>query len=117
MIELFNPEEWEQITQTPYLVFKYTAGIDGKVDSKEIAAFIQFCENRKKFSSALIKEVLPETLIEFPTVDAYVNTACPRISLESASKFSKPVLTVNEFRVVNGEFSWETLLKKGLFEN
>ena len=64
-----------------------------------------------------IKEVLPETLMEFPTVDAYVNTACPRIALEAASKFSKPVLTVNEFRVVNGEFSWETLLKKGLFEN
>jgi 2-(3-amino-3-carboxypropyl)histidine synthase len=64
-----------------------------------------------------VREVLPETLMEFPTVDAYVNTACPRISLEAASKFSKPVLTVNEFKVVSGEFSWETLLKKGLFEN
>jgi 2-(3-amino-3-carboxypropyl)histidine synthase len=64
-----------------------------------------------------VREVLPEALMEFPTVDAYVNTACPRISLEAASKFSKPVLTVNEFRVVSGEFSWETLLKKGLFEN
>jgi hypothetical protein len=65
MIELFNPEEWEQISQIPFLVFKYTAGIDGKVDSKEIAAFIQFCNNRKKFSSALIKEVLPENPEEY----------------------------------------------------
>jgi 2-(3-amino-3-carboxypropyl)histidine synthase len=64
-----------------------------------------------------VKEVLPETLIEFPTVDAYVNTACPRISLEAASKFTKPVLTANEFKVVNGEISWETLIKNGLFEN
>jgi 2-(3-amino-3-carboxypropyl)histidine synthase len=64
-----------------------------------------------------IREVLPEALMEFPTVDAYVNTACPRISIEAASKFSKPVLTVNEFRVVSGESSWENLLKKGLFEN
>ena len=64
-----------------------------------------------------IKEVLPEALMEFPTVDAYVNTACPRISLDAASKFPKPVLTVNEFMVVAGESSWETLLKKGLFEN
>jgi 2-(3-amino-3-carboxypropyl)histidine synthase len=64
-----------------------------------------------------IREVLPEALMEFPSVDAYVNTACPRISIEAASKFSKPVLTVNEFRVVSGESSWETLLKNGLFEN
>jgi 2-(3-amino-3-carboxypropyl)histidine synthase len=64
-----------------------------------------------------IREILPEALMEFPTVDAYVNTACPRISLDAASKFSKPVLTVNEFMVVSGESSWENLLKKGLFEN
>ncbi|MBT0160279.1 diphthamide biosynthesis enzyme Dph2 [Candidatus Bathyarchaeota archaeon A05DMB-2] len=64
-----------------------------------------------------VREVVPEALLEFPTVDAYVNTACPRISLEAPSKFSKPVLTVNEFRVVSGESSWENLLKKGLFES
>jgi 2-(3-amino-3-carboxypropyl)histidine synthase len=64
-----------------------------------------------------IKEVTPESLLEFPTINAYVNTACPRISLEAPSKFSKPVLTVNEFMVVSGENSWENLLKKGLFAN
>jgi 2-(3-amino-3-carboxypropyl)histidine synthase len=64
-----------------------------------------------------IKELTPESLLEFPTIDAYVNTACPRISLEAPSKFSKPVLTVDEFMVVLGETSWENLLKKGLFGN
>lgn len=65
----------------------------------------------------VIREILPEALMEFPTVDAYVNTACPRIALDAPSKFLKPVLTVNEFMVVSGESSWEKLLKKGLFEN
>jgi 2-(3-amino-3-carboxypropyl)histidine synthase len=64
-----------------------------------------------------IREILLEALMEFPTVDAYVNTACPRISIGAALKFPKPVLTVNEFMVVSGEYPWETLLKKGLFEN
>ncbi len=63
-----------------------------------------------------LKEILPETLMEFPTIDAYINTACPRISLDDASKFKKPVLTTQEFAVVSGESSWENLLKKGLFE-
>ncbi len=64
-----------------------------------------------------VREILPEVLAEFPTVEAYVNTACPRISLDDASKFKKPVLTMQEFKVVSGESSWESLLKTGLFEN
>jgi 2-(3-amino-3-carboxypropyl)histidine synthase len=63
------------------------------------------------------REIVPETLLEFPSINAYVNTACPRISLEAPQKFSKPVLTLDEFMVVIGESSWENLLKKGLFEN
>jgi 2-(3-amino-3-carboxypropyl)histidine synthase len=64
-----------------------------------------------------LREIQPEILAEFPTVDAYVNTACPRISLDEASKFKKPVLTIEEFKVVSGEHSWEDLLKTGLFES
>lgn len=64
-----------------------------------------------------IREVTPESLLEFPAIDAYVNTACPRISLDAPGKFSKPILTINEFMVASGEASWESMLKKGLFEN
>jgi 2-(3-amino-3-carboxypropyl)histidine synthase len=63
------------------------------------------------------REITPEVLLEFPSIDAYVNTACPRISLEATSKFSKPVLTQSEFMVASGEVSWESLLSSGLFEN
>ena len=62
-------------------------------------------------------EITPEVLLEFPSIDSFVNTACPRISLDASSKFLKPVLTVNEFMVVSGESTWENLLKEGLFEN
>ena len=79
---------------------------------KEIAE-----KNGKAAFLFAVREISPEALMEFPSVDAYVNTACPRISLEAPAKFPKPVLTVNEFMVVAGETSWETLLKNGLFEN
>jgi 2-(3-amino-3-carboxypropyl)histidine synthase len=64
-----------------------------------------------------VREIIPETLVEFPTVEAYVNTACPRTSLDEASRFKKPVLTINEAFMVFGELTWEELHKKGLFEN
>lgn len=65
----------------------------------------------------VVKEITPGTLMEFPIVDAYVNTACPRISLDDASNFRKPVLTTNEALAVVGELSWEELCREGLFEN
>lgn len=74
-------------------------------------------ENGKSVCVFAGREITPEILMEFPTVDAYVNTACPRISLDDASRFRKPVLTINEALVVIGELSWEELCKKGLFGN
>jgi len=64
-----------------------------------------------------VKEITPEVLMEFPTVEAYVNTACPRVSLDDASKFPKPVLTISEALMVVGELSWEELCRKGWFES
>jgi 2-(3-amino-3-carboxypropyl)histidine synthase len=71
----------------------------------------------KKLVLLAIREVTPESLMQFPDINAYVNTTCPRISLDDASKFQKPVLTINEARVIAGELTWEQLLKKGWFED
>ncbi|MEM3700431.1 MAG: diphthamide biosynthesis enzyme Dph2 [Candidatus Bathyarchaeia archaeon] len=63
------------------------------------------------------KEICPEALMEFPSVDVFVNTACPRVSIDDSTRFKKPLLTINEALVVVGELSWEELCKKGWFEN
>ncbi len=110
------------------------AGIQEAKHAETIGVFVGLKPGQKHLDSALkvktlaekhgktafllvSREVTPETLLEFPSIDAYVNTACPRISLEASGKFQKPVLTVSEFMVVCGEVSWESLLKGGLFEN
>ncbi len=64
-----------------------------------------------------IKEVSPNALIQFPTIDAFVNTACPRLSLDDAPNYDKPILSINETLVVLGELKWETLLQNGWFAN
>jgi len=71
----------------------------------------------KKTTLLTVREVVPEVLMQFPTIDSFVNTACPRISLDDASRFRKPVLTIKETLVVTGELTWEELLQKGLFES
>jgi 2-(3-amino-3-carboxypropyl)histidine synthase len=62
-----------------------------------------------------LREVVPEALMEFPKMEAFVNTACPRIGLDDASRFSKPILTYKETLVMLGEMRWEELYTKGWF--
>lgn len=64
-----------------------------------------------------VRDISQEVLMNFPAVDAYLNTACLRLSLDNASKFRKPLLTKNESLVVIGETSWESLCTKGWFES
>lgn len=63
-----------------------------------------------------LNEIRPELLMEFPTIEAYVNTACPRVSIDDSSRYQKPMLTISEALVAIGELSWEELCKKGLLE-
>ena len=63
-----------------------------------------------------MREVEPHLLEEFPSIEAFVNTACPRISLDEASIFKRPVLTIPETLVLLGKVEWEDLLQRGWFK-
>ena len=72
-------------------------------------------KNGKEVTLFALREFTPEALMEFPSVDAFVNTACPRISLDDASKFLKPILSFNETLVILEEKSWEEICTEGWF--
>jgi 2-(3-amino-3-carboxypropyl)histidine synthase len=116
------------------LLKQHWACIEQAKNAKNVGVIIGLKLGQKRFEEALkvkeiiekhgknayliaIREVTPESLLDFPMIEAYVNTACPRISLDAPEKFAKPILTINEFMVAFGEASWQSMLKKGLFEN
>jgi 2-(3-amino-3-carboxypropyl)histidine synthase len=68
----------------------------------------------RKAALLAIREITPEALLEFPAIEAYVNTACPRISLYDTRKFPKPMLTIKETYVAIGKISWNEILESGL---
>ncbi len=71
----------------------------------------------KKVTLLALREITPEALMQFPSIDAFVNTACPRLSLDGTPSFLKPILTLNETLVTLGEMDWEELCRRGWFEN
>jgi 2-(3-amino-3-carboxypropyl)histidine synthase len=60
--------------------------------------------------------VTPEQLLAFK-VDAYVNTACPRITIDDSERFHVPVLTPQEFEIVLGERKWEPFVMDEILED
>ncbi len=47
-------------------------------------------------------------LIDFYPVDAFVNTACPRIAIDDSVKYAKPLITPYELEVALGEKEWQS---------
>lgn len=90
-----------------------------KTGQKRVEEALQVKEKLEKSGKTVtllaLRQITPETLMQFPRINAFVNTACPRIALDAAEKFLKPVLTVNETLVMLGEKSWEALCQKGWF--
>ena len=53
----------------------------------------------------VIEEVNPIALMSYQ-VDAFVNTACPRIAMDDAARYPKPMLTPPELEIALGEREW-----------
>lgn len=63
----------------------------------------------KEVSRLVIEEVDPTSLMAYG-VDAFVNTACPRIAMDDSARYRKPMLTPPELEIVLGERGWEDYL-------
>lgn len=60
----------------------------------------------KKAYLLYLAEITPDALLPFRKLDAFVNTACPRVSVDDAAKFKRPLLTPVELEIVLGKREW-----------
>ncbi len=58
-----------------------------------------------KAYKAVMEEINPVSLMSY-RVDAYVNTACPRVAMDDSAKYDRPMLTLTELDIVLGEREW-----------
>lgn len=64
----------------------------------------------------IVDEIDERNLLDLP-FDAYVNTACPRVSIDEQERFSRPILLPSEAMVALGLISWEDLIMNGEYLN
>ena len=120
--------------QTRRIVMQRWANISEAKNAKHFGILVSLKPGQMKFKDAqnmkgklekkgfftilfALKEISPRALMQFPTIDAFVNTACPRLALDDAPNFDKPILSIKETLVLLGELKWEDLLKNGWLEN
>ncbi len=63
-----------------------------------------------KDAYVLVLNEVDERFLQDEVFDAYVNTACPRISIDDHAKFKKPILSPSELMVALNLRSWEELI-------
>lgn len=63
-------------------------------------------ESGRKAVVILLSEIFPAKLDLFSDLDAFVQIACPRLSIDWGEAFGKPLLTPYELSVVLGDGRW-----------
>lgn len=61
----------------------------------------------KKVTVILLSEIFPDKLKLFKDIEAFVQVACPRLSIDWGSAFNKPLLTPYELSVVLKDVEWK----------
>ncbi len=69
-------------------------------------------EEGKEVYHVMVNDFTPHVALNFIHIEAWVNTACPRLTIDDAPRFHVPLLDINELAVVLGKKSWEQLLKQ-----
>ena len=74
----------------------------------EMAADLKaLAEKHGKEANLFLMDLVGPDLLQGYRVDAWVNTACPRIAIEDILQYKQPMLTPQEFEIVLGERTWD----------
>ncbi|KAJ8944741.1 hypothetical protein NQ314_009394 [Rhamnusium bicolor] len=112
--EDYEHEDMEKIRKKNILeaknagIFGVIMGTLGRQGSPKVVDHIrkQLEDVGKKAVVILLSEIYPTKLELFTRLDAFVQIACPRLSIDWGHAFSKPLLTPYEAAIVCGEIEW-----------
>lgn len=91
--------------------FGIVLGTLGRQGSTRILNHIETIlkNNDKKYIVVLLSEIFPQKLSMFKNIDAWVQIACPRLSIDWGYAFEKPLLTSYEIEVALNVTEWKDI--------
>jgi 2-(3-amino-3-carboxypropyl)histidine synthase len=64
-------------------------------------------KEKKEAFIIMLDNISPDLLIPYMDLDAFIVTACPRVAIDDANMYKKPLLTPKEFEIVLDIKKWE----------
>lgn len=94
-------------------------GTLGRQGSSKVMKYIEsrIKHHQRKAVIILLSEVFPTKLELFRDIDAFVQVACPRLSIDWGTAFPKPLLTPYELSVVLGDARWSIANEKQVVQD
>lgn len=88
--------------------FGIVLGTLGRQGSTKVLSHIEqrLRELDRNTVTILLSEIFPDKLKLFDDIDAFVQIACPRLSIDWGKAFEKPLLTPYELAVAVGDSKW-----------
>lgn len=89
-------------------LFGLILGTLGRQGSLKVMKYIEsrIKHHNRQAVIILLSEVFPMKLALFDRIDAFVQVACPRLSIDWGTAFNKPLLTPYELSVALGDAKW-----------
>ncbi len=72
---------------------------------------------KKKDAALILMDKFDQEKLKYLGFDAYVSTACPRIAIDDAAVFDKPLLTPQELEILLGVRKWENYVFDQMVED
>lgn len=98
--------------------FGLILGTLGRQGSPKVMKYLQerIAHHKRESSLILLSEVFPSKLELFKDIDAFVQVACPRLSIDWGTSFPKPLLTPFELSVALGDAQWPIVTENKVTE-
>jgi 2-(3-amino-3-carboxypropyl)histidine synthase len=64
-------------------------------------------KEKKEAFIIMLDNISPDLLIPYMGLDAFIVTACPRVAIDDANMYKKPLLTPKELEIVLDLKKWE----------
>jgi len=89
--------------------FGLILGTLGRQGSLKVLDYLEdlLKKNNKDYVIVLLSEIFPSKIDQFSDVDAWIQLACPRLSIDWGYSFSKPLLNSYEASITLGAVEWQ----------
>ena len=78
----------------------------------------RICKSKDiKYIILLLSEISPQKLDKFSDIDAWIQIACPRLSIDWGHNYSKPILNTYEAHVLLDQIQWQKSYPMDFYSN